>query len=136
MASYNKVIIIGNLARDTELRQTQSGTSVMNGAVAINEKYTATNGEKRENAIFVDVCAFGRSAENIAKYFHKGDPIFIEGRLRQEQWTDKQSGQTRSKLSVYVERFEFLRTKTADGQQFGKTEQFAADDLDDDDVAF
>lgn len=122
MASFNKVILMGNLTREPELRQTQSGTSVFGGSVAVNESYTAQDGTKRDNTTFVEVSAFGKTAEIIAKYFHKGDPILIEGRLRQESWTDKQSGQARFKLAVIVERFEFVKSR----EQSAQTTQTAA----------
>lgn len=122
MASFNKVILMGNLTREPELRQTQSGTSVFGGSVAVNESYTAQDGTKRDNTTFVEVSAFGKTAEIIAKYFHKGDPILIEGRLRQESWTDKQSGQARFKLAVIAERFEFVKSR----EQSAQTTQTAA----------
>ena len=120
--SFNKIILLGNLTKAPELRQTQSGTSVFGGSVAVNESYTAQDGTKRDNTTFVEVSAFGKTAEIIAKYFHKGDPILIEGRLRQESWTDKQSGQARSKIVVVVERFEFVKSR----EQSAQTAQTAA----------
>lgn len=138
MASYNKVILMGNLTREPELRQTQSGTSVMNCAVAVNEKFLGANGEKKETVFFADISSFGRLAENIARYFHKGDAILVEGRLRLESWTDKQSGQTRSKLSVLVERFEFVGGKRGDAGEAQKQRQNPTRGFDDaeDDVDF
>lgn len=122
MASFNKVILMGNLTRDPELRQTQSGASVIGAGLAVNESYTAQDGSKRDNTTFVELSAFGKTAETIAKYFHKGDPILIDGRLRQESWTDKQSGQARSKIVVVVERFEFVKSR----EQSAQTTQTAA----------
>lgn len=122
MASFNKVILMGNLTRDPELRQTQSGASVLGAGIAVNESYTAQDGSKRDNTTFVELSAFGKTAETIAKYFHKGDPILIDGRLRQESWTDKQSGQARSKIVVVVERFEFVKSR----EQSAQTTQTAA----------
>lgn len=113
MPSFNKVILMGNLTRDPELRQTQSGTSVCKFSIAVNESYTAQDGTKRDNATFVELNAFGKTAENIAKFFRRGDPILIEGRLKQESWNDKQSGQDRSKLVVIVEKFEFVKSREA-----------------------
>ncbi len=129
MASFNKVILMGNLTRNPELRQTQSGTSVFGGSVAVNESYTAQDGTKRDNTTFVEVSAFGKTAEIIAKYFRKGDPILVEGRLRQESWTDKQSGQARFKLAVIVERFEFVRNR--DAAQQSQTTKPTVDTYDD-----
>nr|DAR29700.1 MAG TPA: Single strand binding protein [Caudoviricetes sp.] len=120
--SFNKVILMGNLTREPELRQTRSGTSILSDSLAINESYTAQDGTRRDNASFVDITAFGRTAENIAKFFHKGSPILIEGRLRQESWTDKQSGQSRSKLVVVAERFEFVGGGKSDDEQPDRSE--------------
>ena len=123
MASFNKVILMGNLTRYPELRQTQSGASVLGAGLAVNESYTAQDGSKRDNTTFVELSAFGKTAENVARFFRKGDPILIDGRLRQESWTDKQSGQARSKIVVVVERSEFVKSR----QQSAKTTQTAAD---------
>lgn len=108
MASFNKVILMGNLTRDPELRQTQSGTSVCRFSIAVNRSYSAQDGSSRDETCFVEIDCFGKTAENIAKYFNKGKPILVEGRLRQDAWEDKQSGQKRTKLMVVLERFEFV----------------------------
>ena len=101
--NYNKVISAGNLTRDTELRKTQSGTSVCNITIAVNEKQS--NGETRTT--FVSCDSFGKTAENISKYFSKGKPIFIEGRLRQDNYED-QNGVKQTKTKVIIEKFEFV----------------------------
>lgn len=106
MASFNKVILMGNLTRDPELRQTQSGTSVCRFSIAVNRSYNAQDGSSRDETCFVEIDCFGKSAENIAKFFSKGKPILVEGRLRQDSWEDKQTGQKRTKLMVVLERFE------------------------------
>lgn len=82
MASFNKVILMGNLTRDPELRQTQSGTSVCRFSIAVNRSYNAQDGSSRDETCFVEIDCFGKSAENIAKFFSKGKPILVEGRLR------------------------------------------------------
>ena len=105
MSSFNKVILMGNLTRDPELRQTQSGTSVCRFAIAVNRSYNSQDGSSRDETCFVEIDCFGKSAENIAKFFSKGKPILVEGRLRQDSWEDKQSGQKRTKLMVVLERF-------------------------------
>ena len=110
--SFNKVIIMGNLTRDRELRQTQSGTSVCRFSIAVNRSYNAQDGSSRDETCFVEIDCFGRSAENISKYFSKGKPILVEGRLRQDTWDDKQTGQKRSKLLVVLERFEFVGSRS------------------------
>ena len=108
MASFNKVILLGNLTRDPEVRYTPKGTAVADLGVAVNRTYTAENGEKREEVTFVDVTFWGRTAENAGQYLKKGRPVFIEGRLQLDSWDDKQSGQKRSKLKVVGELLQFL----------------------------
>ena len=108
MASFNKVILLGNLTRDPELRYTPKGTAVARLGVAVNRRWTGENGEQREETTFVDVDAFGKQAEVLGQYMKKGRPIFIEGRLRLDTWEDKQSGQKRSKLGVVLEGFQFV----------------------------
>jgi single-strand DNA-binding protein len=112
MASYNKVLLMGNLTRDPEVRATSSGQSVTALGLACNRTYYVggqggQGGEKREEVTFIDVDFWGKRGEVIAQYFKKGDPIFIEGRLTFRQWDDKE-GHKRSKLSVTAESFEFV----------------------------
>jgi len=99
---------MGNLTKDPEVRQTQSGTSICRFSVAVNRSYTAQDGSAKDETCFVEVDCFGRTAENVGKYFNKGKPILVEGRLRQDTWDDKATGQKRSKLLVVLERFEFV----------------------------
>jgi single-strand DNA-binding protein len=113
MANFNKVILMGNLTRDPELRYTPKGTAIARLGVAINRRWTGENGDQREETTFVDVDAFGKSAETLGQYMKKGRPIFIEGRLRLDTWEDKQTGQKRSKLGVVLESFQFLGTGQA-----------------------
>jgi single-strand DNA-binding protein len=108
MANFNKVILAGNLTRDPELRYTPKGTAVARIGLAINRTWKSETGEMKEEVTFVDVDAFGRTAENIGQYFKKGRPILIEGRLRYETWEDKQTNQKRSKLGVVLENFQFM----------------------------
>lgn len=108
MASFNKVILVGNLTRDPELRYTPKGTAIAKLGVAVNRVWTSETGEKKEETTFVDVDVFGRTAENVAQYLRKGSPLLIEGRLRLETWEDKQTNQKRSKLSVVAELIQFL----------------------------
>jgi single-strand DNA-binding protein len=108
MASFNKVLLVGNLTRDPELRYTPKGTAIARLGVACNRKWKTETGEMKEEVTFVDVDAFGRQAETIGQYLKKGRPILIEGRLRLDQWEDKQSGQKKSKLGVVLESFQFL----------------------------
>lgn len=108
MASYNKVILIGNLTRDPELRYTPSGRAIAKLGLALNRSWKTDTGETREEVTFVDVDAFGRQAEVLGQYLRKGRPVMIEGRLKLDQWDDKQSGQKRSRLGVILEGFQFL----------------------------
>lgn len=108
MANLNKVLLMGNLTRDPELRYTASGTAVASFGLAVNRKWTSREGEAREETLFVDVSAFARQAEVISEYMSKGRPIFIEGRLKLDQWQDRETGAKRSKLNVVVENFQFL----------------------------
>lgn len=108
MASLNKVLLIGNLTRDPELRYTPQGTAVASFGLACNRRWKGPNGEEREDTLFVDVNSFGRQAEVISEYMSKGRPIFVEGRLKLDQWQDKETGAKRSKVVVVVENFQFL----------------------------
>ena len=108
MASFNKVILLGNLTRDPEVRYTPKGTAVTDLGLAVNRTYTADNGEKREEVTFVDVTFWGRTAEVAGEYLKKGRPVFVEGRLQLDSWDDKQSGQKRSKLKVIGETMQML----------------------------
>jgi single-strand DNA-binding protein len=107
MASFNKVILLGNLTRDPETRTTNSGTSVCRLGIAMTRIVRGNDGESREEVVFVDVDAYGKQAEVIGRYFAKGQPIFIEGRLRLDQW-ESPSGEKRSKLYVILEGFQFV----------------------------
>jgi single-strand DNA-binding protein len=106
---FNKVILVGNLTRDIELRYSQSGTGIAKTAIATSRKFTS-NGEKKEEVCFVDITFFGRSAEVANQYLRKGSKILVEGRLNFEQWVD-QNGQKRSKHSVIVETMQMLDSK-------------------------
>ena len=108
MANFNKVILAGNLTRDPELRYTPKGTAIAKIGLAINRKWKSETGEMKEETTFVDVDAFGKTAETIGQYLKKGRPILIEGRLRYQTWDDKQSGQKKSKLAVVMENFQFM----------------------------
>ena len=108
MASFNKVILLGNLTRDPEVRYTPKGSAVCDLGVAVNRQYTLDSGEKREEVTFVDVVLWSRLAEIAGEYLKKGRPIFIEGRLQMDTWDDKQTGQKRSKLRVIGETMQLL----------------------------
>jgi single-strand DNA-binding protein len=110
MPNFNKVMLMGNLTRDPELRYTPNGQAVADIGIAINRRRKSQDGERRDETTFVTVTAWGRQAEVINEYFSKGRPIFIEGRLQLDEWTT-QEGQRRSKLKVILENFEFLTSR-------------------------
>jgi single-strand DNA-binding protein len=120
MANFNKVILVGNLTRDPELRYTPKGMAIAKVGLAINRNWTSESGEKKEEVTFVDVDIFGRTAENVAQYMKKGRPILVEGRLRLDQWDDKQTGQKRSRLGVVAETVQFLGSPTGGGGDGGE----------------
>ena len=108
MPSLNKVLLMGNLTRDPELRVTPKGTPVCQFALAINRQFKMESGESREEVIFVDIEAWGKQGETIAKYMTKGRPLYVEGRLRLDQWEDKNTKEKRSRMKVVLEQFQFL----------------------------
>jgi single-strand DNA-binding protein len=108
MANVNRVTLIGNLTRDPQLKYLPSQTAVAEFGLAMNRKFKSATGEDREEVCFVDCSAFGRTGELINQYCQKGKQLYIEGRLKYDQWEDKQGGGKRSKLSVVVENFQFL----------------------------
>jgi single-strand DNA-binding protein len=118
MASLNKVLLIGNLTRDPQLKYIPSGTAVADLGLAINNKWTGKDGQKHEETTFVDVTVWARGAELAGEYLHKGDPVFIEGRLQLDQWQDK-DGQKRQRLRVVSERWQFLPRAGGPGAQRG-----------------
>ena len=115
MANFNKVILAGNLTRDPEVRYTPKGMAIAKFGMAINRTWKSESGESKEEVTFVDIDAFGRQAEVISQYCKKGSPLLVEGRLRLDQWDDKQTGQKRSKLGIVLEGFQFLGTGRGDG---------------------
>src|ERR1700704_4978406 len=122
MASFNKVILLGNLTRDPEVRYTPKGTAVTDLGLAVNRTYTADNGEKREEVTFVDVTFWGRTAEVAGEYLKKGRPVFVEGRLQLDSWDDKTSGQKRTKLKVIGENMQMLGSPRGVGSGGGDEE--------------
>jgi single-strand DNA-binding protein len=117
--SYNKVMLMGNLTRDIEIRHTSGNSVVGNFGIAVNRKYKTQSGEQREEVNFIDCTAFGRTAEVMAQYLGKGRAVFVEGRLKFDQWDDKNSGAKRSKLSVIVENFQFVDSAQGGGNSAG-----------------
>lgn len=113
--SLNKVILHGNLTRDPELRYLPNGTPVAGFGLAVNRKWKDDQGQDHEEVTFVDVEVWARRAEVVAKYFKKGSQILLEGRLKLEQWEDKNNHEKRSKLKVVLENFTFVGTKSDEG---------------------
>jgi single-strand DNA-binding protein len=114
MANLNKVMLIGNLTRDPELKHTPGGQPVCEFGLAVNRKYRTKEGEDREETTFVDCEAWGKQAEVLKQYMSKGKPVFLEGRLKLDTWEDKEGGK-RSKMRVVIENFQFLGTAGGGG---------------------
>jgi single-strand DNA-binding protein len=148
MASFNKVMLLGNLTRDPEVKYTPKGSAVADIGLAVNRTYTTDGGEKREETTFVDVTMWGRQAEIAGEYLKKGRPLFVEGRLQLDTWDDKQTGQKRSKLRVVCENFQMLGSRDGGGEGGGgggrssgggkpsKSAPAAEDSAADDDIPF
>jgi single-strand DNA-binding protein len=114
MASFNKVILAGNLTRDPELRYTPKGSAVAKIGLAVNRTWKTESGENKEEVTFIDIEAWGRQAEVIAQYMRKGRPLLVEGRLKLDTWEDKNTHQKQSKLKVVLESFSFIDSKGTD----------------------
>lgn len=108
MANFNKVLLMGNLTRDPEVRYTPKGTAVCQLGLAVNRTWKDESGQDKEEVTFVDIEVWGKQAETASKYLSKGRPVFVEGRLKLDSWEDKESGQKRNKLKVVGERIQFL----------------------------
>lgn len=107
MASFNKVYLMGNLTRDPEVRTTTTGLKIAKLGLAVNRRYKTRDNEMKEETTFVDIDAFGSQAETLERYCQKGSPLFVEGRLRLDQWQSN-TGENRSKLNVVLENFQFI----------------------------
>src|SRR6266403_743242 len=114
MPSFNKVMMIGNLTRDPQVKNLPSGVVLAEFGLAMSRKYRTASGEDKEEVCFVDCAEFGKQAETIAQWCRKGKPLFAEGRLKYDTWEDRLGGQKRHKLSVTVENFQFLGSRTDD----------------------
>ena len=137
--TFNKVILLGNLVRDPETRYTPKGTAITQIGLAVNRKWKDESGQAHEEVSFIDRESFGRIAETISQYCKKGRPLLVEGRLKQDSWDDKQTGQKRTKLKVVIETFQFIGdsrngdSKPADRQKLAEAPQA---DAPSDDVPF
>lgn len=119
MGNLNKVMLIGNLTRDPEVRYTPKGTAVSDIALAINRYFSVDGGERQEETTFVDVTLWGKQAELASQFLSKGRSVYIEGRLQMDTWEDKQSGQKRSKIKIVCENMQFLDSRGAGGGSGG-----------------
>jgi single-strand DNA-binding protein len=115
MPNLNKVMLMGNLTRDPEIKYTPKGMAIAQFGIAVNRQWSNEAGEKQEEVTFIDIEMFGRKAEVVGEYLKKGRPIYVEGRLKLDSWDDKASGQKRSKLKVIGETFEFLGDRQGAG---------------------
>ncbi len=134
MTSFNKVILIGNLTRDPEIRYTPNGAPVASFAIAVNRKYKQGE-ETKEEVSFIDIVVFGKQAENCSKYLGKGDGALIDGRLQQRRW-ETEDGQKRSKYEVVAERVQFMPKRAGAGASHEKADAPAETDVVDNDVPF
>jgi single-strand DNA-binding protein len=114
MTSFNKVILMGNLTRDPEVRYTPNGSAVANFAIAVNRKYKQGE-ETKEEVSYIDIVVFGKQAENCGQYLNKGDAALIEGRLQQRRWDDKDTGAKRSKVEVAAQSVTFMPKRQSSG---------------------
>lgn len=140
MASFNKVILIGNLTRDIELKYLPRGTAVCNLSLAVNRRWKNEVGEEKEDVYFAECKAFGKQAETIAQYVKKGHPLMVEGRLTREEWDDKKTGEKRSTTRIMIETFQFLKGRDEGAAPAPRREPASAPapkpDLDADDLPF
>lgn len=140
MASFNKVILIGNLTRDPEVKSLPKGTAVCNISMAVNRRWKNDAGEEKEEVYFADCKAFGRQAETIGQYVKKGHPLMVEGRLTREEWDDKKTGEKKSATRIMIETFQFLKGRDEGTAPAPRREATPAPapkpDLDADDLPF
>src|SRR5947208_12513809 len=144
MANLNKVLLLGNVTRDPEMRCTPKGSAVCDLGVAVNRAYTTDSGEKREEVTFVDVTLWGRTAEVASEYLKKGRPVFIEGRLQMDTWDDKQTGQKRTRLRVVADNMQLLGSRAQgaaeapgeSGQTSAPPKKAAPSEPDEDEIPF
>ena len=122
MPSFNRVTLIGNLTRDPETRDLPSGTTLCEFGLATTRHFKTAGGDDREETCFIDCTAFGKQAEVLSQYVTKGRPLFVEGRLKYDQWDDRNGGGKRSKISVIVENFQFLGGRDENGGGGGRRE--------------
>ncbi len=135
MTSFNKVILLGNLTRDPEVRYTPNGSAVASFALAVNRKYKQGD-ETKEEVSYIDIVVFGKQAENCGQYLNKGDGALIEGRLQQRRWDDKETGQKRSKVEVAAQTVTFMPKRSGQGGGQGRPEPVSEPAADDSEIPF
>ncbi len=118
MTSFNKVILMGNLTRDPEVRYTPNGIAVASFAIAVNRKYKQGD-ETKEEVSYIDIVVFGKQAESCGQYINKGDSVLIDGRLQQRRWDDKETGQKRNKIEVVAQSVNFMPKRSSGGKGGG-----------------
>ncbi len=133
--SVNKVFLMGNLTRDVQVKHTANNTAVANLGLAVNRRYRNNAGEMQEETTFVDCEAWGRTAETMGKYLTKGRPVFIEGRLRLNEWQDR-DGNKRSKLLVVVDQFTFVDSRGGGGSGSSESQSYQPANTSADDIPF
>src|SRR5512137_2997484 len=122
MNSFNRVILLGNLTRDPEVRYIPSGTAVASFAIAVNRRFKQGD-EMKDEVSYIDIVVFGKTAENCGQYLNKGDAILVEGRIQQRRWDDKETGQKRSKVEVVAQVVNFMPKRTGQSGGGAKQEQ-------------
>lgn len=136
---FSKVILMGNLTRDIEIRTTPSGQSVANFTLAVSRSWKGADGQNQDQTSFIDCVAWGKSGEILAQYVQKGNPLLVSGRLDQRSWDDKETGKKRSSVEVYVEDFNFVGGGRGDSQESSaprsqganKSQDVVIEDIDD-----
>ena len=137
MTSFNKVILMGNLTRDPEVRYTPNGSAVASFAIAVNRKYKQGD-ETKEEVSYIDIVVFGKQAENCGQYINKGDSVLIDGRLQQRRWDDKDTGAKRSKIEVVAQAVNFMPKRQSSGRGGGESHPEPAPEMpvDEGDIPF
>lgn len=136
MANVNRVILIGNVTRDIELKHTTKGTAVASASLALNRSFKNEQGEKHEETTFVDVEFWGRVAEVVSEYVKKGSPLYVEGRLKQETWEDKETGSKRQRLKVVAENIQLLGSRGGQKKSGSDASEPVSRPSGDDDIPF
>ena len=131
MAGYNRVVLMGNLTANPELRYTPSGTAVADIRLAVNT-VRGSGDKKQEEVLFIDCTAWAKTAETMCQYLHKGDPVLVEGRLQQDSWEDRETGQKRSKIKMVIDNFTFVKKLNDRGSKKQESsDDFEGMDIDD-----